>query len=70
MQAENLKFKKTLWRENDKEIRAEMDLKMPTTKIARNQFKGMNLMNAQIWTDIDACDVYARYSETSHEREV
>ena len=56
MQAENLKFKKTLWRENDKEIRAEMDtlskvedLKMPSTKREQNYLKGMNLMNARIW---------------------
>ena len=42
-QAENLKFKKALWRENDKEIRAEMDtlskakdLKMPSTKMPTN----------------------------------
>ena len=54
--AENLKYKKALWRENDKEIRAEMDtlskvnyLKMPTTKRERNYLKGMNLMNARIW---------------------
>ena len=55
-QAENLKFKKALWMETDKEIRAEMgklskvkDLKMPTTKRERNYLKGMNLMNARVW---------------------
>ena len=54
--AENLKFKKALWRENDREIRAEMeklskvkDLKMPLTKRERNYLNGMNLMNARIW---------------------
>ena len=54
-QAENLKFKKALWRENDKEIRAELDglsevkdLKMPTTKRERNFLKEMNLTNARL----------------------
>ena len=46
-QAENLKFNKAFWRENYREIRAEMDklskvkdLKMPTTKRERNYLKG------------------------------
>ena len=53
--AENLKFKKALLRENDKEIRTKMDklskvqdLKMPTTKRERNYLKGMNMMDAQV----------------------
>ena len=55
-QADNLKLKKALWRENDKEIRAELDelskvkdLKMPTTKRERNYLKDMTLTNARLW---------------------
>ena len=55
-QAENIKFKKTLWRENYKEIRSEMDklskvkdLKMPTTERERNYLIRMNMLDARVW---------------------
>ena len=55
-QADNLKFKKGLWLENYKEIRAELDelskvkdIKIRTTKIERNYLKELTLTNARFW---------------------
>ena len=51
-----LKIKKALWRENDKEIKAEIiksdkvrHLEIPTTKRQRNYLKRMNLQDARVW---------------------
>ena len=55
-QADNLKLKRGLWKENDKEIRAELDelskvkdIHMPTTKRDRNYLKEMTLTNASLY---------------------
>ena len=54
-QADNLKLKRGLWRENDKEVRAELDvlskvkdIKMPTTKRDKNYLKEITLTNARL----------------------
>ena len=51
-----LKTKKVLWRENDKEIKAEMmksdkvrHLEIPATKRQRNYLTRMNLQDARVW---------------------
>ena len=60
-QAENLKFKKALWRENNKEIRAELeslskvkDIKMSTTKMEQYYLLKINLGKQVYGSDTDA----------------
>ena len=55
-QADNLKLKRGLWKENNKEIRAELDelkkvkyIDMPTTKRERHHLREMTLTNARLW---------------------
>ena len=54
--ADDFKLKQALWRENDKDIRLEMDQKekvknivMPQKKIERNYLAHQTLANARIW---------------------
>ena len=55
-QADNLKLKRGLWKENDKEIRSALDnlkkvkyIDMPTTKRERNYLRVMTLTNVRLW---------------------
>ena len=54
--ADDFKLKKGLWRENDKDIRLEMDqrekvrnIAMPQKKIERNYLAHQTIANARIW---------------------
>ena len=54
--ADNFKLKQGLWRENDKDIRLEMDqrekvknIEIPQKKIERNYLAHQTLANARIW---------------------
>ena len=53
---EQLKIKRALWRENDKEIREGLDksdkvkhLPIPEFKKVRNYLRRMNLVDARVW---------------------
>ena len=55
-QADNLKLKQGLWKENDKEIRTALDklkkvkyIDMPRTKRERNYLTEITLTNARLW---------------------
>ena len=74
-QADNLKLKRGLWKENDKEIRAELDelskvkdIQMPTTKRDNNYLKEMTNTNARLlYKDNMACRECPSGGNETHE---